>query len=125
MHTCAACEPVIFSRTETIPRFMTAQRNHSAARLPGTSAEPDAQPLRSWLLLALVALFVARPLLPSEGVSWTGDGQPFNFLWLLLAAGYFVLRLNHGSSPRPLIATDYSVAALVALGALSAWIGAK
>ncbi len=81
--------------------------------------------MRSWLLAALVALAVARPLLPSEGVSWLGDGQPFVMLWLVLAAGCCVLALTEGGLARPLGWIDGGVAALVLFAAASAWLGSR
>ena len=41
--------------------------------------------LRPWLLAAATALWVARPLFPSEAAATCGDGLPVVMLWLLLA----------------------------------------
>ena len=41
--------------------------------------------LRPWLLAALTALLVCRPLFPSETVATEGDGLPVVMLWLGLA----------------------------------------
>ncbi len=51
-----------------------------AAKVPGDR-------LRPWLLAAMTALFVARPLFPSASASTQqGDGLPVVMLWLALAA---------------------------------------
>jgi hypothetical protein len=66
--------------------MMKAQRktNRHADRSPPAGAARTDR-VRPWLVGALAALVVARPLLPSEGVSWIGDGQPFNLAWFILA----------------------------------------
>lgn len=79
--------------------------------------------LRAWLLAGLVALCVARPLLPSEGVSWLGDGQPFNMLWLVAAGAYLLWALRRGGLARPLNLVDAGVAGLVVVCAASAVVG--
>ena len=58
---------------------------------------------------------VARPLVPSEGVSWLGDGLAFDLLLLLLVCGYLLWAAARGGLTRPLGAVDGCVAALVAL----------
>ena len=50
--------------------------------LPGSA---PADGLRRWLLGALVALFVVRPLFPSESAAFEGDGLPLVMLWIALA----------------------------------------
>ncbi len=45
-----------------------------------------AERLRPWLLAAATALWVARPLFPSEAAATYGDGLPVVMLWLVLAA---------------------------------------
>lgn len=96
-----------------------------AAKKPSTpsrqaSAAPPGQVARLWLLAALVAVCVGRPLLPSEGVSWIGDGQPFNLLTLAIAAGTLLTALLAGGLPRRMGPVDWAVAALVGIMALSA-----
>lgn len=49
-----------------------------AAALPGDR-------LRPWLLGGAMALFVARPLYPSESAAAFGDGLTIVMLWLVLA----------------------------------------
>jgi len=44
-----------------------------------------ARSARPWLLGAMTALFVARPLFPSEAVGVHGDGMAVVMLWLVLA----------------------------------------
>jgi hypothetical protein len=84
-----------------------------------------AELLRSWLLAALMALCVARPLLPSEGASWLGDGQPFNMLWLIIAAGCLLLAIARGSLARQLNLIDAAVAALTVICVASALVGSE
>ena len=80
---------------------------------------------RPCLLLVLTALCVARPLLPSEGVSWIGDGLSFDMMWLLLAVGYLLLALVQGGLSRRLDLVDGAVATLVGLCVVSALIGGQ
>ncbi len=96
--------------------------SRAAANAPATSL---AEQLRTWLLFALVALLVARPLLPSEGVSWIGDGQPFNLLTIFLAAAYFALALAEGGFYRRWGLADAAVAVLVVLCIGAALNGAQ
>ncbi len=104
---------------------MAARSKKKAAKqAPPTPARDAPEVLRAWLLAVLVTLCVARPLLPSEGVSWYGDGQPFNMLWIVLAAAYLLLSLARGRLERPLDVVDVAVAALVVICAASALVGA-
>ena len=109
------------------------------AEAPCDSRPPVARPL---LLGAMTALFVARPLFPSESAVTHGDGLPIVMLWLVLgvcwllvAAGRpkFIVRFGctdaavllllacfaaaalwavHHGSPRPAINTFWEWAAL-------------
>jgi hypothetical protein len=72
---------------------------------------------RCWLLAGMTALFVARPLVPSEGVAWVGDGQTFCMLWLLLAMLTCFAALKAGCFPRRF---DWLSALLVAFTVLYA-----
>ncbi len=94
-----------------------ARKNPTTKRSPRTAVMASlsslAQRMRTWLLFALVALLVARPLLPSEGVSWIGDGQPFNLLTICLAALYLVLAMVEGGFHRRWNLADAGVAVLV------------
>jgi O-antigen ligase len=88
----------------------------------------DDDRLRPWLLGATVALFVARPLFPSESVAAFGDGLPVVMLWiavavfwLLGAIGREALRVRFGW-------TDAAVVLLVGwhtvAGLWAVWHGA-
>ncbi len=107
------------------PQLKSPSKQTRAETSAAAVAARPGEMLRSWLLAALVALVVARPLLPSEGVSWLGDGQPFVMLWLVVAAGYFVLALSEGGLARPLGAVDVGVIGLVLIAAASAWVGSR
>jgi O-antigen ligase len=81
--------------------------------------------LRPWLLAGAAALFVARPLVPSDGGPWLGEGEFFAALWLVLvllwalgAVGRvrFVLRFSW---------IDAIVLAYFAWWSLSAWRGTE
>jgi len=92
-----------------------------AAALAAT-AEPlePADPLRPWLLAVAVALFVARPLMPSEAAALAGDGMPVVLLWIVLAVGWAVGMVRR---PRPVIRWnrfDTAVALLVSLMVVAA-----
>ncbi|MEX0978994.1 MAG: O-antigen ligase family protein [Pirellulales bacterium] len=78
---------------------------------------------RPWLLAGFVALCVARPLVPSEAVSWLGDGHPFTMLLLVITAGCLVLAMYRGGLARPVHAVDAAVAALVLVCVASAVLG--
>jgi hypothetical protein len=95
-----------------------------ANRVEPAHREDVGEWLRSWLLAAVMALCVARPLLPSEGVSWLGDGQPFDMLWLVIAGGYLLLAIVRGRLARPTDLVDAAVAALVLISVTSALVGA-
>ena len=101
-----------------------APKQKRKERAAAATVDRPGEFLRSWLLAALTALVVARPLLPSEGVSWLGDGQPFVLLWFVVAAGYFVFALSDGGFARPLDGIDAGVAGLVFVCATAAWFGA-
>lgn len=63
---------------------------------PATVADtgPSGERLRRFLLGALVAIYVARPLLPSEApTTVAGDGLPFVVLSLLLAAVWLLAQV--------------------------------
>ena len=60
-----------------------------------TDAAPQ-DPLRPWLLAAVTALYVARPLLTSESAAETGDGMPFVMLALALAGLWTVRAASRG-----------------------------
>ncbi len=93
------------------------------ARPAAARSLPEA--LRPWLLAGLMALCVARPLLPSEGISWLGDGQPFIMLALILTAGYLLAVAIHGQFTQRFNLLDAFVAALIGLCIISALMGAS
>src|SRR5690242_6428607 len=102
-----------------------ARRNASRKQTRRPADRSGLTRLRPWLLAALAALSVARPLLPSEGVAWMGDGLPFDLLWMLLAAAYFLLAIAQGCLARRWNLIDLAVVALVVLSATSAYLGAQ
>ncbi|MDY0168170.1 MAG: O-antigen ligase family protein [Thermoguttaceae bacterium] len=74
---------------------MTKRKRKAAGRTQPHHALSDAGPVprsslspvhssRAWLLAGLVALFVARPLFPTEAANY-GDGLPVVMLWIALA----------------------------------------
>jgi hypothetical protein len=82
-------------------------------------------PFRSWLLGAMTALFVARPLVPSEGVAWLGDGQPFCMMWLLLALATSFAAIKAKGLPRRFGAVELLVVLFVLLHSVAALSGAS
>src|SRR4051812_49113490 len=84
-----------------------------------SAPQPPGDESRTWLLVGAVVLLVARPLLPSEGVAWLGDGLPFDMLWLLLAALFFFHGLVRGQLSFRFGLTDALVLLLVALSVVS------
>jgi hypothetical protein len=86
------------------------------AKTPLAATSTPASPrerVRPWLLAGLVAVCVARPLVPSEGVAWMGDGHGMTLLLLMLTAGYLSLAAYRRSLVRRLTLVDAGVAALV------------
>jgi hypothetical protein len=78
---------------------------------------------RQWLLSGLVAVCVARPLVPSEGVSWLGDGHSFTMILLLLTVGYLLIALSQCRLTRRWHAVDLAVGLLVLFCVGSAVLG--
>ncbi|HEX3727176.1 MAG TPA: O-antigen ligase family protein [Pirellulales bacterium] len=105
---------------------MRAQRKTSTTKHAAKAAPvPAPEWARPALLGALATLVVARPLLPSEGVSWLGDGQPFDLLWLLLAVCYLLWITFSGGPVRRWNAVDVAVGAFFALCVLSSVAGGR
>jgi hypothetical protein len=101
---------------------LSEKRSERSAQVaPPTFAERA----RPWLLAALTAIVVARPLLPSEGVSWIGDGQPFNLLTLVLAAACMLLAIAEGGLARRPNLADVAVGVLVLLMVVSAYVASE
>jgi len=103
-------------------RRKTPANKRTPADKRGLPAVVGAELARPCLRLLLVAICTARPLLPSEGVSWIGDGGPFNLMLLLLAIGYLLLALVQGGLSRRLDLIDGAVATFVGLCVISAII---
>ncbi len=60
----------------------------------------------------LLAICVGRVLLPGEGVSWLGDGQPFNMLLMALAVLVSLSAVNTGGLSARWTPTDVAVLAV-------------
>ena len=82
-------------------------------------------PARLWLLAAMTALLVARPLIPSAAVAWLGDGQPFCMLWLLLAVSTALAAIKGGGLPQRFGAVELLLVVFTVLHSLAAWRGAE
>ena len=77
------------------------------------------------LLAGVVAVFVARPLLPSElPTTVAGDGLPFVMITLLLAACWLAANVNVPGDRR-LGTVDLSWCALLGWQAASAWLATR
>ncbi len=85
--------------------------------------DPPRELVRPWLLAGLVMVCVARPLVPSEGVAWMGDGHGMTLVLLLLTAGYLSLAAYRRSFVRRLTLVDAGVAALVVASVGSSLLG--
>jgi len=90
---------------------------------PARSKEPAVSPagdrLRPWLLAAMTALFVARPLFPCESAALSGDGLPVVMLWIALTGFWLLGVIGYGSFPVRFGPTDAAVLLLIVLGALA------
>lgn len=60
----------------------------SPARAAAAASSSLADRARPWILAGTVALYVARPLWPTESVARTGEGLPVVMLWLLLLVAW-------------------------------------
>jgi hypothetical protein len=70
-----------------------ARRRHDVVA-PEATVE-SGEPARALLLGGLIAVYVARPLLPSETpTTLVGDGLPFVMLTLILALGWLLMQLK-------------------------------
>src|SRR5438105_4884713 len=61
-----------------------------------SQADVGANALRRWVLAGIAMLFVARPLVDSDGGPWMGEGQPFTMLWIILAALWLLGAVGSG-----------------------------
>src|SRR6201995_1465684 len=102
---------------------MSKHRSHHAA--PATAGPSPQTRIHAFLLAALAALLIARPLLPSEAVSYLGDGQPFNMLWLCLAILAALAAVGQGGVCIRLTPTDVAVIELWACYGASALYAVK
>jgi len=87
---------------------------------PDTAGRASDDRLRPWLLAGAIALFVARPLFPSEGTADQGDGLPVVMLWLALAVFWMLDAIGRRRFRLRFGAVDAAVAVLVAWHTLSA-----
>ncbi|NUQ61957.1 MAG: O-antigen ligase family protein [Pirellulales bacterium] len=83
-----------------------------------------AESLRPWLLAAVTALFVARPLFPSEGAPESGDGLPVVMLWIAVAVVWLLGAIGRNEFRLRFGATDAAVMLLVAWYAVSGILAA-
>lgn len=107
------------SRDQASSKRPRGKSRFRLARQAAGSVEPSTSSPELWrklFLAAVVALFVARPLSPSESAGF-GDGLPFVLLWLLLATGWAGACAFRPGLLGPFTAVD----AAVVLGA--AWYG--
>ncbi len=88
------------------------------------TATPEVRDLvRPWLLAGLVAVYVARPLVPSEGVAWLGDGHGLTLVLLLLSAAYLFVVGSRRSLLRQFDLVDGAVLALILAFVCSSLVG--
>jgi hypothetical protein len=69
------------------------RKTHRKPHAPAAGADKAAEAadaIRKWLLAAMTALLVARPLFPSEAAADHGDGLTVVMLWLALAMVWLV-----------------------------------
>lgn len=102
-------------------RTKRGKTNRVSEAPSGTAPRPKARPSPANVLAGCVtALFVLRPLYPSESVAAEGDGLPVVMLWLLLLAFWAIL-VARGSLTRVRFTwPDMAVALLVAWHSLAA-----
>ncbi len=94
----------------------TPQKSEPVERPDGSSVDR----WRPWLLAVLCALFVARPLYPSESAAAQGDGLPIVMLWLVLALFWLLGVIGRREFALRFGWTDGAVALLVGLHSLAA-----
>ncbi len=90
---------------------------------------PDAEPfgadaLRPWLLAAVCAMFVARPLFPSESAGPRGDGLPMVMLWLVIAVVWLLGAIGRPTFRLRIGWTDAALGLLILLHTVAAVWGA-
>jgi O-antigen ligase len=95
----------------------------SPPRARHVSAATAEDRVRHWLLAGFMAVCVGRPLVPSEGVSWLGDGHAFTILLLILTVVYFLTVIQRRALQRPLQLVDGAMALLVVICVSSSLLG--
>lgn len=81
--------------------------------------------LRPWLLAGAAALYVARPLLPSESAAASGDGLPLVMLWFWLALVWLLWSAARGKLAIRLHWTDGALLVLAGWYAVACIVGAQ
>lgn len=81
--------------------------------------------LRPWLLAGAAALYVARPLLPSESAAMNGDGLPLVMLWFFLALVWLLWSAARGKLSVRLHWTDWALLLLAGWYAAACIVGAQ
>jgi O-antigen ligase len=81
--------------------------------------------IRCWLLIGFVGACIARPLVPSEGVSWLGDDLPFDLLLLTVATCALLWSALRGSLVRRLDWIDAFVVVLIVTCVIASFQGAS
>lgn len=98
---------------------------HVAAKPTSDTQATALLPYRPWLLATIAALMVARPLVPSEGVAWHGDGAPFGLLWLLVGLFASLAAIRSGGWPRKWGMIDFGMLIFVCLWVVAALRGSS
>jgi hypothetical protein len=91
----------------------------ATGRSPDTAAVPTDR-LRPWLLGGTCALFVARPLFPSEAAAYQGDGLPVVMLWVVLSVLWLLGAIGHAQFRVRFGWTDAAVVLLIAWHTIAA-----
>jgi O-antigen ligase len=81
--------------------------------------------LRPWLLGGMCALFVARPLFPSETATYLGDGLPVVMLWIVLTVVWLLGAIGHPQLRLRFGCTDAAVVLLIGWHTVAALWAAK
>ncbi len=110
------------------------KRKHSPVRHTGDVSPSDGSPFvdaplgdrtRPWLLGAVISLFVARVLFPSESAAAEGDGQVVVMLWGLLAIVWAVGAVGQQGFRIRFGWTDAAVWALIGWHTLAALVAVR
>ncbi|MEN6406305.1 MAG: O-antigen ligase family protein [Thermoguttaceae bacterium] len=89
------------------------QRKTRPTRVVGPPATSHGDRLRPWLLGATTALFVARPLFPSESAALFGDGLTMVMLWIALAVVWLLGAIGRPTFRLRFSGTDVAVLLLI------------